>query len=71
MDPQLSTPANGLEELVNALQATLTPVTTSPSAHGMLQILLYQPENPCLLVLQGSLPTKPGAEDLISDSDLL
>ncbi len=32
MDPQLPTPADVLEELVNTLQASLTPITTPPSA---------------------------------------
>ncbi len=32
MDPRLPTPAEVLEELVNTLQASLTPVTNPPSA---------------------------------------
>lgn len=32
MDPQLSTAADVLEELVNAIRASITPSTTPPSA---------------------------------------
>ncbi|KAL1279189.1 hypothetical protein QQF64_025862 [Cirrhinus molitorella] len=44
-----------------------TPVILDPNT----AILLNQPENPCRLVLQLSLPTRPCAEDLVSDSGLL
>ncbi|XP_042611980.1 uncharacterized protein LOC109053785 [Cyprinus carpio] len=40
-----------------------TRVLTEIQSDEMRSNLLYQPETPCLLVSQGGLPTKPGAEN--------
>ncbi|KAK2879273.1 hypothetical protein Q8A67_020064 [Cirrhinus molitorella] len=65
-------PANVLgTRCAGQLHGLVCPVPLVTDNFSTHIVLLNQPENPCWLVLQGRLATRPCAEDRVSDSSLL